>query len=135
MQVDADLAFDEFLQCGACGTVFTDRVPSATALGRFYHHYHGNPGYLAKLDRKLALEKRRLFLLKFLTRGRRFLDVGCNIGCAVEAARWNGFTATGLELDEAAVAIARERFPHNEFVAGTLDALPPGRRFRPCLLQ
>jgi SAM-dependent methyltransferase len=129
MQEDPDLAFDTFLQCGACGTVFTDRVPSAAALGRFYHQYHGNPGYLAKLDRKLALEKRRIFLLKFLARGRRFLDIGCNIGCAVDAARWNGFTATGLELDDAAVAIARERFPRNEFVTGTLDAFPPGRQF------
>jgi SAM-dependent methyltransferase len=129
MQADPALAFDVFLRCSGCGTVFTDRVPSVAALGRFYHQYHGNPGYLAKLDRKLALEKRRLFLLKFLARGRRFLDVGCNIGCAVEAARWNGFTATGLELDDAAVAIARDRFPRNEFVIGTLDVLPAGRAF------
>jgi len=129
MQADPALAFDAFLRCGGCGTVFTDHVPSTAALSRFYQQYHGNPGYLAKLDRKLALEKRRIFLLKFLTRGRRFLDVGCNIGCAVEAARRNGFTATGLELDETAVAIARERFPRNEFVAGTLDALAPDRAF------
>ncbi len=129
MRVNPDLAFDAILRCRACGTVFTDRAPSEEALGSFYHQYYGNPGYLAKLDQKLALEKRRLFLLKFLTRGRRFLDVGCNIGCAVEAARWNGFAATGLELDDAAVAVAREHFPRNEFVAGTLDSLSPGLTF------
>lgn len=129
MHADTDLAFNAFLRCSVCGTVFTDCVPSAVALSRFYHQYHGNPGYLAKIDKKLALEKRRLFLLKFLTRGRRFLDVGCNIGCAVEAARCNGFTATGLELDDTALTIARERFPRSEFITGTMDALPPGRQF------
>jgi SAM-dependent methyltransferase len=129
MEADPGLAFGAFLRCGACGTYFTDRVPSPDTLGRFYGAYQGNPTYLAKLDKKLALETRRLFCLRFLVRGRRFLDVGSSIGCAVEAARRNGFAATGLELGEEAVAIARERFPRNEFIVGALGALPPDRRF------
>lgn len=129
LDADADLAFDSFLRCSGCGTVFTDRVPSPTALSRFYQAYYGNAGYLSKRDRKVALETRRIFLLKFLIRGRRFLDVGCNMGCAVEAARRNGFTATGLELDETSVTMAREQFPRNEFIAGTVDGMAREQRF------
>ncbi len=129
MQADPELVFDAFLRCGACGTYFTDRVPSPDTLGRFYGAYQSNPAYLAKLRKKFALEMRRLFCLRFLVRGRLFLDVGSNIGCAVEAACRNGFAAVGLELGEEAVAIARERFPRNEFVAGALDALPPDQHF------
>lgn len=129
LNADMDLGFDAFLRCDGCGTVFTDRVPPPTALSRFYQAYYGNAGYLSKRDRKVALETRRIFLLKFLIRGRRFLDVGCNMGCAVEAARRNGFTATGLELDETSVAMAREQFSRNEFIAGTIDGIPPQQRF------
>lgn len=129
MQADPDLAFSAILQCRACGTVCTDRVPPPAALRRFYGAYRSNTAYLAKLDKKLARDSRRLTWLKHLVWGRRFLDVGCNIGCAVEAARRHGFAATGLELGEDAVAIARQRFPRNEFFTGTLDALPPGRQF------
>ncbi|MBB5372002.1 methyltransferase domain-containing protein [Acidocella aromatica] len=129
MQADPDLAFGAILRCSVCGTVCTDRVPTPAALGRFYGAYRSNTAYLAKLDKKLARDSRRLAWLKRLVRGRRFLDVGCNIGCTVEAARRHGFDATGLELGEDAVAIARERFPGNEFLTGTLDALPPGRQF------
>lgn len=129
IEADPGLRFDALLRCNACGSLFTDHAPSDAALGRFYEHYHGNPGYLAKIERKLAQEKRRIFLLKCLVRGRRFLDVGSNIGCAVEAARANGFAATGLELSGEAVAIARERYPDNRFILGTLAALAPEQMF------
>ena len=129
MQTDPDLAFGVLLRCGACGTICTDRVPTPAALGRFYGAYRSNTAYLAKLDKKLARDTRRLSWLKLFVRGRRFLDVGCNIGCTVEAARRHGFAATGLELGEDAVAIAREHFPRNEFLSGTLEAVPPGRQF------
>lgn len=129
MAADPRLGFERMLRCDQCGTLFSDRVPGEAALEEFYRQYDGNVGYLGKLRTKLRLEQRRLWLLKFLVRGRRFLDIGCNIGCAVEAARRNGFDATGLELDTAAVAIARKHFPHNRFIAGTVVALPPGSQF------
>jgi SAM-dependent methyltransferase len=129
MAADPRLGFERMLRCDQCGTLFSDRVPGEAALEEFYRHYYGNDGYLGKLRAKLGLKQRRLWLLKFLVRGRRFLDVGCNIGCAVEAARRNGFDATGLELGAAAVSIARKYFPRNRFIAGTVAALPLGSQF------
>jgi SAM-dependent methyltransferase len=129
MEAEPALAFEAMLRCGACGTLFTDRVPELAALDSFYQSYHGNDGYLNKAARKLALEKRRVFMLKWLTSGRRFLDAGCNIGCAVEAARWNGFAATGLDLSTEALRIGRERFPRNRFLHGTIEVLQRGEVF------
>lgn len=97
MEADPELAFGAFLRCGACGTLFTDRVPPPAALDRFYGAYSGTARSLAKIRSKLGLETRRLFCLRFAARGRRFLDVGSGIGCAVEAPRRNGFTAAGIE--------------------------------------
>ncbi len=129
MAAEPALGFEAFLVCEDCATLFADRVPPPALLEQFYQDYHGNPGYAEKIPRKLALERRRIFALKFLTRGRRFLDIGCNIGCAVEAARRSGFTATGLELDAGAVAAAARRFPGNRFLVGTLETLAPGQYF------
>ena len=129
MEADPELGFGDMLRCDLCGTLFTDHVPAMPALSRFYEAYYANDGYLKKVERKLALEKRRVFMTKWLTSGRRFLDVGCNIGCAVEAARWNGFTATGIDLTPYALRIARERFPNNRFLQGTIDVLEGGSMF------
>ncbi len=129
MEADPELRFEDILRCEHCGTLFTDRVPAVPALNRFYAAYYANDGYLRKVDRKLALEQRRIFIMKWLVSGRRFLDVGCNIGCAVEAARRNGFTATGIDLTPYALRIARERFPKNRFLEGTIDALEAGTVF------
>ena len=129
MAADPRLGFGRMLRCRGCLTLFTGQVPDEAALTGFYQSYDGNDGYRRKLARRVGFETRRLFLLKFFVRGRRFLDVGCNLGSAVEAARRNGFAATGLEIDAAAVAIARTLFPGNNFLCGGLAALPAGHVF------
>jgi 2-polyprenyl-3-methyl-5-hydroxy-6-metoxy-1,4-benzoquinol methylase len=129
MDSDPDLRFERFLSCSDCKTAFAERVPNESALSNFYQNYHGNSVYFGKLQRKLALEKRRMACARFLTKGRRFLDVGCNIGCAVEAARLRGFSALGLELDASAVEIAKQTFPNNRYIVGSLDDLPAPETF------
>jgi SAM-dependent methyltransferase len=124
MKSDPELRFGRFLSCENCETAFAEKTPNDSALSHFYQNYYGNRGYFGKLKRKLALEKRRMACVRLLTKGRRFLDVGCNVGCAVEAARLRGFAATGLELDASAVAIAKQTFPNNRYIAGSLDDLP-----------
>jgi 2-polyprenyl-3-methyl-5-hydroxy-6-metoxy-1,4-benzoquinol methylase len=129
MDENASLAFDYMMRCSVCKTAFTDFVPPESALSGFYQHYYGNSGYLAKVNLKVSLNLRRIFALKLLTRDRRFVDVGCNVGCSVEAARRNGFAATGLELDATAIEHAKLLFPGNRFIAGSVEAAPAGEVF------
>lgn len=123
------LGFGRMLRCRGCGTLFTETVPPGDVLDAFYGTYYGTDGYRTKVAGKLALAGRQVLALRLLVRGRRFLDVGCNIGCAVEAARRRGFAATGVELSADAVAIGRSLFPACRFVQGTLAAIPAEERF------
>ena len=73
---------------------------------------------------------RRLNRLKKIMPVGTFIDIGCNIGFTVEAARRLGYDATGLELDVETVKQAQVRFQQAEFMAGTaMDMAITGRRF------
>ncbi|MBT3396569.1 MAG: class I SAM-dependent methyltransferase [Alphaproteobacteria bacterium] len=107
-------------QCAVCGFVYLDPMPSADALAAQYDS-DTSDGYFAKADRKLARSKRRLRRLnKFATSG-RFLDVGCNGGFMVEAARAAGFETIGIDPDPASIDWAQNKFPGNTFQRGTLE--------------
>ena len=103
-----DTPFD-FLRCADCATVFLDPMPDPAGLAAFYDHYYVNRDYLAKADKKITRATKRIRRL-FLGQG-RFLDIGCNAGFAVEAARRAGLDATGIEIDAAAAEAAAQCFP------------------------
>ena len=106
-------------QCAVCGFVYLDPIPSGDALAAQYDSDTGQ-GYFAKAGAKLARSKRRLRRLnKFATSG-RFLDVGCNGGFMVEAARSAGFETVGIDPDPASIEWARAKFPGNTFQRATL---------------
>jgi len=115
------LRFDEILQCQECSTIFTDKIPSPEALKYFYKTYYENESYFKKKDKKLALEKRKFFLLKHIMKGKNFLDIGCNIGCSVEAARLNGLKAYGVDYSDEAIFYAKQLFPLNQFYVGSCE--------------
>jgi 2-polyprenyl-3-methyl-5-hydroxy-6-metoxy-1,4-benzoquinol methylase len=81
--------------------------------------------YFRKVPQKLRRSRGRVRqLVRFLpggAAGRSFLDVGCNGGFMVEAAREAGFAAWGVEPDGAAVAYARRHYPANTYIHGTLE--------------
>jgi 2-polyprenyl-3-methyl-5-hydroxy-6-metoxy-1,4-benzoquinol methylase len=81
--------------------------------------------YFRKVGAKLARSRGRMRrLARYLPGGapaRRFLDIGCNGGFMVEAARELGFTALGVEPDGPAIAFARQTFPHNSFCHGLFE--------------
>ncbi len=123
------LSFGAMARCAGCGLLYPARLPEPQALGAFYQTYFGNPGYQKKLKGKLRQRRLQLALLKPLVRGRRFLDIGCNLGAAVAAAHRAGFAATGIDLSREAIATARTLFPGPRFLAGDLAALPADERF------
>lgn len=71
-------------------------------------------------------------LVKWLTPSvpssqRRMLDVGCNRGLLLEAARRQGWQVSGVELSPVAAQRARETYGLTVYPA--LDALPAGAKF------
>ncbi len=113
----------KFLRCEKCGFTFIDSPPSTAYLNRFYDHFRGSRIYSAKKDKKIRRSLKRIRSLKKLVPGRRFLDVGCNLGYAVEAARLEGFSAAGIDPDAHAVSLARRQFPDATFHVVAADSL------------
>lgn len=123
----ADFAFR---RCAACGAVHIDPLPAAAVLGGFYARYHASSAYAAKGPKKIRRTRRRIEGLRRAVSGQSFLDIGCNLGFAVEAARQVGFTAFGIDIDTDAVAQARDRFPLCDFGATDIVGYAAqGRRF------
>ena len=115
-----DPTFD-ICRCGDCGFVWIDPMPGRAVLESFYKRYYGTGGYAAKEEKKLRRFGRRIARLRRRTAGESFIDVGCNLGFAVEAARRAGFEATGIDVDEHTVAQAANRFPQAQFQTSTIE--------------
>lgn len=123
------LSFDALVRCSDCGLATVQTPPTLDALGGFYSAYYASASYGTKRDKKIKRATKRV---KRLARGlkhegaktekRRFLDVGANLGYAVEGARLQGFDATGIEIDGAAVAKAQADFPGNHYIETTVEA-------------
>ena len=113
------------VRCSACGIAFADPLPPPQALDAYYEDFYegASAGYFTKIDKKLKRARARVRALKRLVPGGRFLDVGCNGGFVVEAARQAGFTAVGVDLDPVSIAWARERYGHSAFHAGRVEDL------------
>lgn len=112
-----------FVRCEDCGFVAIDPMPDPALLGRIYESYQGTESYGRKEEKKLRRAARRIGALRKYAASGRFLDIGCNLGYAVEAARRAGFDATGIDLDVAAIEAARTSFPACGFRVAPLDAL------------
>ena len=108
-------------ECDACGFVFLHPIPDASTQAARYEREHIGAGYLAKVPAKMRRARARVRLMQSYCAGGRFLDVGCNGGFMVEAARAAGFAASGIDPDGVAVAWARAHYPHNTFAAATLE--------------
>jgi len=111
----------DILRCSGCGLEQTWPRPTEAELKDLYERFYNagvEPGgtYQFLRERFLASGWYRLWLhwdgdLTFhLRRGRgRLLDLGCNEGRGLSLYAANGFTAEGLEINEKAAALARQR--------------------------
>lgn len=121
----------ELYECSACGLVYLDPMPSADELRARYHDaYQGaSTDYFTKVEKKMRRSRGRVRqLMRHLpaAQGLRILDVGCNGGFMVEAAREAGLEAWGLDLDPISVAYAWAHYPQNHFVQGTIESFDSG---------
>lgn len=115
-------------RCERCGAIAVSPMPSDESIAAFYQDYHKTDQYTGKLESKLRRAKRRIRILRRHTKGRRFLDVGCNAGFATEAARQLGFEALGVDIDAASIEIARRLFPQARFQVADVAAIAEGGR-------
>lgn len=119
----------ELFTCGGCGLIYVDPMPGAETLDALYQDaYDGaQTGYFAKPESKLRRSLIRLRIIRRFakTRGGKFLDIGCNGGFMVEAARRSGFTAWGVEPDAVSLAYARAHYPGNQYFQGLISDFDP----------
>lgn len=109
-------------------------MPSAAAVAALYDDAYAGAtqGYFAKSASKLRRARRRV---KRIARfappkaGARFLDVGCNAGYTVEAAREAGYQAHGIELDPVSYRFAKDHYPANQYFNGPIEDYTPGVTF------
>ena len=109
------------LRCTNCGLEQTWPRPSAGELKGLYERFYNtgvkpDSAYQGLRERFLASGLYRLWLkwdgdMSFHGRrgAGRLLDVGCNEGRGLSLYAHNGFQVEGLELNESAAALARQR--------------------------
>ena len=130
-------------QCGQCNLRFTQDVPDAASIGRYYKsedyisHTNTSKGLTNKLYqrvRKYTLEQKANLIINGTgTVKGSLLDVGCGTGAFLNVMKSKGWEVEGIEPDEDARKIANElygievqepagfyNFPHGFFDAITL---------------
>ena len=105
-----------FSQCIDCRFLFMNPMIDHESIASFYKEYAGTASYTKKEDKKIRRARGRMRRLKRVVPGGVFLDVGCNAGFVVEAARKVGFKAYGIDLSEEAIQYGQTAFPENTFM-------------------
>lgn len=114
-------------RCEACSLVFIYPFPSDAELSEFYENYHKTSQYKDKIDSKVRRATKRI---RSLSRAKNltFLDVGCNLGFATEAARRLGHEAMGIDIDSDAISRAKGLFPEANFEYAPISQLAEGSK-------
>ena len=115
-------------RCDNCGLVFRVPMPSEEEECALWNDaYDGTTkSYFAKVDKKFRRARGRVRQIRRYVPAGRFLDVGCNGGFVVEAASEQGFDAYGIDRDPVSIAYARDHFPGNTYVVGSIEGFDPG---------
>lgn len=108
----------------------SDARPGPDETRRFYEDFSLGVGLRDWLTPNPRHERLKLEIDALLEgrRGLRLLDIGCGAGVMTAHLRRYG-EVTGIDFSHAAIAAARRLVPGATFLAGTLDALPPGREY------
>src|ERR1700722_3667230 len=135
--VDQTVSHETFSiwQCGNCGLRFTQDVPDAGAIGRYYQsdnyisHSNTSKGLVNRLyhlvRRQTLSDKYRLIGSATRTRQGKLLDIGAGTGAFVGYMQEKGWEVTGLEPDETARRVALTDHRVGLLEMDQLFCLPP----------
>ncbi|CAA0104993.1 putative S-adenosylmethionine-dependent methyltransferase/MSMEI_2290 [Zhongshania aliphaticivorans] len=110
-------------RCADCSLLYVSPAPVDGELIHYYQDYHKTSQYIRKIKSKQRRAKKRIWSLQRLTLGKKFIDVGCNEGYAVAAARSLGLEACGIDVNEASIGLAHQQYPMGDFRATNAQAL------------
>jgi len=110
-------------ECSNCSLRFTQDIPEQDKIGKYYQsesyvsHTDSTKGIINQLYhqiRKLTIKQKcKLVAAKTgLTKG-KMLDIGCGTGAFLHAMNESGWEVVGLEPDDTAASIAREKYKLN----------------------
>lgn len=109
-----------YMRCPGCGALSLNPVPSEEVLHSYYNDAYLVPARAYQRGtRKNAPDIFRELESRLPTRG-KLLEVGCSYGAFLAAAHQKGWSTTGIELDRAAAAYAKERLGLKVF-AGSIE--------------
>jgi len=116
----------DIIVCGACKSLYTDRVPVATE-SENYDEYYGEsnlsvPNFILKRLAEIIGE------FEGSRKANRLLDVGFGAGTMLEVAKDMGWVVSGIEVSRPAAEQARER-GFDVFLGGLRDAKYPDNHF------
>ena len=111
-------------RCSSCGFVFDNPRPSLQELVGFYSRPSKYDPWLAELELRDQLWRRRLKLILPYRKEGSLLDVGAGIGQLLSLAKPHFDEVYGTEVSASAVYIAKKKYGVDLF-GGTLDAFNP----------
>jgi 2-polyprenyl-3-methyl-5-hydroxy-6-metoxy-1,4-benzoquinol methylase len=115
----ANVNTGRFSQCSRCLSVYRDPMPSAEGAAEHYGEAYG-PSYVRKERAKLRDAGWRAWWLSWLKPQGSLIDIGCNAGFLVEAARRHGLQPLGIDISQHSIAGATKRYPQARFRRMTL---------------
>lgn len=93
-------------RCQSCGLYQYGVVPEDSA---YAAHYHGGYGRRRKQKMRTAAVRLNRIAAVLDIEKPRMLDIGCSVGCTVEAALQRNWRAGGVDVSEDAVMFCREQ--------------------------
>jgi len=109
-------------RCRACGYIFDSPRPTIEELISFYSRPTQYDSWLAELEARNRLWKRRLSKLRSTRKSGSLLDVGTGIGQFLALAREFYASVSGTEVSSVALQIAKEKY-NLDLHHGTIETL------------
>ncbi|EKB49211.1 bifunctional 3-demethylubiquinone-9 3-methyltransferase/ 2-octaprenyl-6-hydroxy phenol methylase [Cecembia lonarensis LW9] len=118
--VDHSISGEKFMlcQCSNCQLIFTNPRPDIEHIAQYYqstdyisHQDQSNnlTNFIYKQVRKITIKQKVSWLNQYNEKKGNLLDIGCGTGYFLEAAAKNGWSVSGIEPDQTARKLAKNK--------------------------